>query len=264
MKVRKKQIAAVLIFLMLVGSGVAYLTLTSRQELDDFTTACSKWEGCSENPILEAGSEGEWDDNVVSDAAYIKVGDTFYMYYSGNSNDGIYAIGLATSSDGKNFTKITAGIDGTSKVLERNVNLSHETKFVWSPAIIYHNGTFYLFYTARNTADEECVCLATSSDGKNFTKYGSNPVLAPPKDSSWEGRARCHPDVIWDGTQWVMLYTGATYPPTTEDIGRATSPDLYDWTTDDVNNPVIAHAESWEGDIVGYAAIYPEKINNKW
>jgi hypothetical protein len=49
------------------------------------------------NPVLEPGTEGEWDDSAVGGPSVILDGDTFKMWYQGWQGTYPVRIGYATS-----------------------------------------------------------------------------------------------------------------------------------------------------------------------
>ena len=65
-----------------------------------------KW--TDEGRLLSVGPAGAWDDRAASFPGIWKDGDTWYLVYEGAADDIGFSpgdIGLATSPDGKNFTK---------------------------------------------------------------------------------------------------------------------------------------------------------------
>jgi len=67
----------------------------------------ANWIDIPENPILDVGEPGAWDDAEVQVADVVYVNRTFYLYYFAHNGTGwVYSkIGLATSKDGISFTK---------------------------------------------------------------------------------------------------------------------------------------------------------------
>jgi len=122
-----------------------------------------------EGIVLDIGTG--WESAHVNDPSVVKVGDTYYLYYTGALSAGQDQIGVATSSDGLSFTKyvgnpIIPRISGTWQ------------DYVARPSVIYENGKFRMWYDARDVDGKvKNVGYAESSDGFNFTRR-DEPVLS--------------------------------------------------------------------------------------
>lgn len=187
-------------------------------------------------PALDTGSG--WDrtnaetPSVVMDANAAP-GDPrrYRLYYAGLDHElekqpfeklveigMVYGIGLAFSSDGKNFTRLPAeespfGAEGL--VLKPDTPaLDRETcDFinVADPHVLYHNGEYHLWYTSMCIVPAEgrgyfSIAYATSSDGIHWNKEGV--VIKP--DQPWEtARTEAHvgrPYVLWANNRFEMFY----------------------------------------------------------
>lgn len=211
--------------------------------------ASDKWIWHDDCPILTVGAGGTWDDDRLGGGSMVKVGDTYYLYYCGYDGSD-WAIGVATSTDGVNFTKY-----GGNPILQHDGGDAEEDLWIWSPIVLYYEGTFYMYYTARYTPNKECIRLATGSNYHTFTKQGT--MLSPDDGDAeaWEDNWACHPDIpLWDGSQWVLLYCGGILAGS-EDAGRATASSLSGpWTRDLANNPIIVHNQNAPWDVtIAYA-----------
>jgi predicted GH43/DUF377 family glycosyl hydrolase len=81
-------------------------------------------------------------------------------------------------------------------------------------------GPWQALYNGTDTTGNYQIGAMSSSDGSTWTKYASNPILSP--TSGWESSSVKDPWMLWDGSQYVMYYSG--YNGTTFKIGRATAP----------------------------------------
>ena len=90
------------------------------------------------------------------------------------------------------------------------------------------------------------IGLAAAGDHANWTTMGLAKIFA---GSGWESQWVAQPSLVWDGSQYVIYYTG--YNGTNPQIGRATA-SLFngDWTKY-ASNPVIAHGAAGAPDEVG-------------
>jgi len=126
-----------------------------------------------------------------------------------------------------------------------NANYSDfATKYAES-SVIKSGGAFTLYVRVNFNNSGNGIFRGTSSDGKSW-KMSSIPVLSPGPKGSWDELLVFSPDVVWNGTGYMMYYVGdgvtnpTTYPANFRQIGVAFSPDGIHWTKS-ANNPVIAH-----------------------
>jgi len=65
------------------------------------------WSKYKNNPILEVGESGQWDDTEVAHPEIVYLNGVFYLFYHGYGGAGTpHRTGLAISRDGVNFRKI--------------------------------------------------------------------------------------------------------------------------------------------------------------
>lgn len=136
-----------------------------------------------ETVALESNLNG-WD-RVLETNDVIKIGDEFFMYYSGydpNNTTSVGVsraeIGVARSSDGFTFERFLEG-----PVLKRSTNGNDNTA-LFSPTLIEFEGIFYMVYTGWCLPEDRCksdiqpfqLLGATSVDGINWVKR-EEPVL---------------------------------------------------------------------------------------
>lgn len=102
----------------------------------------------------------------------------------------------------------------------------------------------YIWYYGGYDGTNWKIGRATTSNGINFTKYGSNPVLDLGGVGDFDEDHVSVGAVIKHGTSdYEMFYEG--HPASgTNKLGRATSTDGLSWTKDDVNNPLV-DVTSW-------------------
>ncbi len=158
--------------------------------------------------VIERGGSGAWDEyNVVSPSVIYEDG-TFYMWYVGDvvSND-CTRVGLATSTDGENFTKDPDNpIYGTC---------DHT---IWHIQVTKYNGYYWMYYLYNKDSGMPHY-LAKSTDRKNFTASSYNPVMV--KNGGWESNRLYRMSwlqdvsgnsVLLDGKMWYYYgANGGTY-----------------------------------------------------
>lgn len=101
-------------------------------------------DGTPGTPVLAGNINGGFDGVHICDPSVIKVGGTYYMYYTGWGGEQVYGntIAVATSPDGKVWTRPTKPILGPSREVTRE-----NVYGAGQPAAVYLDGWFYLMFT---------------------------------------------------------------------------------------------------------------------
>ncbi|MGD8778593.1 MAG: hypothetical protein PVH88_06475 [Ignavibacteria bacterium] len=194
------------------------------------------WTVYDNNPVLDLGSSGEWDDVYITSPSVIYNGTTYEMWYA--AYDGTnYRIGYASSSDGINWSKYS-----NNPVLDLGASNEWDYYNVSHPTVIY-NGTSYEMWYNGYDGSYSYIGYASSSDGINWTKYSGNPIIKG--NASWEANMVGHPNVLFDGTTYEMWYSASD--GTNYRIGYATSSDGINWSTYS-GNPILdlGADDSWD------------------
>jgi hypothetical protein len=93
-----------------------------------------------------SGNPGEFDGMHTCDPSVLRIGGTYYLYYTGAAGDHAFgnSIGLATSTDGVTWTRANGGhaILGPSHDVQRANDYG-----AGQPAAVYLDGWFYLMFT---------------------------------------------------------------------------------------------------------------------
>jgi hypothetical protein len=161
---------------------------------------------------IREGAEGQWDRYLWGGFSnnLIKKGSTYYHYYQGSAyydntceSVAYRAIGVATSTDGINWTKHSG-----NPVIKWSSKGSIEEGASGSGAWLRSDGKVYIYYGANtgtgctvNTAGR----LAVSSDGVNFTDMGQ--VISPTNSNIWGYGDEIHPVGVYEyGGKWNVFY----------------------------------------------------------
>jgi predicted GH43/DUF377 family glycosyl hydrolase len=172
-------------------------------------TSPVKWKKYASNPLWGCGASGTWDYRVVRTDGLVVDSGIYYIYYTGGANS--YSnekIGVATSTDGVTWTK-----SAYNPIIGPGSAGTWESKWAIQPKVTKKDDTFYMIYDGNNNS-KSGIGLATSSDGINFTKYASNPII----DNA---------SPIWlmvDSGQFIMFYSDAN------GWWMANSTDCVNWT----------------------------------
>ncbi len=89
--------------------------------------------------------------------------------------------------------------------------------------IVYHNGTYYLFYTGQSVSQPRAIGLATSQDGLVWEKSPNNPIIAG-DGSGFDAYSAFNAVVLFDDGEWVLYYGAHESQPSLPPgraIGRA-------------------------------------------
>jgi arabinan endo-1,5-alpha-L-arabinosidase len=77
---------------------------------------------------------------------------------------------------------------------------------LWAPHVIFHDGTYYMFYCAGdNDHTKYKIHLATSKDLKTWTRHPKNPIVVDGFDAR-------DPYVMRHGGEWLLYYTATSDP----------------------------------------------------
>ena len=111
---------------------------------------------------------------------------------------------------------------------------SWDSKDITSPKVLFHDGTYHMWYTGINTKGQMAIGYATSPDGINWTKFAGNPVLTTGEEGEWDVALVGGAEVVFHNGKYHMWYNGARSMPADDgllvDIGYATSRDGVHWT----------------------------------
>lgn len=117
---------------------------------------------------------GVVDSQAVADPCEIKIGSTYYLYYSAFTAPSVATIAYATSATGaagsytKQGTCLSVGADG-----EFDDTLTADPEVMLMPDGV----TYIMFYTGyKASITKQQQGYATSSDGITWTKFANNPI----------------------------------------------------------------------------------------
>ena len=215
------------------------------------------WIKNSNNPILDVSYGTSWDSLGVETATVIydslaPVNQRYKMWYSGQYFDSIrYDIGYAYSADGINWVK------HPNPVLTVGNNISWEGGFIEGPSVIHELGIYKMWYAAYSLINGKVnIGYATSSDGINWQKHLSNPILSV-SANAWDSIYVQDPEVKKINNLYYMWYGGADrYDNYGQQTGLATSVDGINWQKS-IFNPVLSKGlhGSWDANTASFPAV---------
>ncbi len=146
--------------------------------------------GDSEEDYLALSRQLDKWDNTLETVEVVKVGNEFKMYYAGyregesdNPHVENYEIGLATSQNGIDFTRIPQSLN--QPILARDTSNANtlDRHAITSPGIVHEDGVYYMVYAGWNVTDNWKginagirILGATSADGVTWQKM-EEPIL---------------------------------------------------------------------------------------
>ncbi|MCK5527117.1 MAG: hypothetical protein KAJ05_08205, partial [Candidatus Latescibacteria bacterium] len=199
------------------------------------------WENYPGNPVLRDGIEADWDGEFVSEPSVLYDGTVYRMWYVGYDGDHS-RIGYATSADGVDWTK-----HASNPVLDAGAGGAWDDAGVSSPSVLVDGSGYHMWYSGYDGITMR-IGYATSTDGVDWTKHASNPVLDVGGNWAWDSEGVSSPSVLDDGTGYALFYTGSDGDHTR--IGYATSADGVVWNRDS-ENLVLDVGGNWAWDSEG-------------
>ena len=179
------------------------------------------------------GAAGNWivkENELFGLPSLKKIDRKYWMIYHSypevGYEEGPAQLGLAWTEDEElvNWHRLK------EPVLSWNAGADWENGGLYKPCLLEHDGTYYLYYNAKNRPAEglthEQTGLATSKDLKNWERHAENPVVRV-TDEAWDSRFCSDPCVFSDGDIWVMYYYGFNNVKAQD--GIAFSRDMYTW-----------------------------------
>jgi predicted GH43/DUF377 family glycosyl hydrolase len=222
--------------------GIAQGSPTNWSTWDNFilytSTDLINW--TDQGVILTKGAVGAWDNAYIVHPCTVKIGSTWYMYYS--AINGLSVIGLATSTDFVNWTKY-----GATAIYSGN-----GTSHAYSPCVILIGSTYYMYYWNGHSNSTAALEYATSVDGITWA-YGG-VALAKPLSTDWDYFAgngiTIDPWVIKNSNGYYEMVYTATNVGIDQDLGYAISSDGKTWYK---HNGAILNATGagWESTWLG-------------
>ncbi len=186
---------------------------------------------------------GKWDSTLVHAPSVVKIDGEYLLWYDGTNTSDLYrgwSIGLATSRDGSAWSRWQG-----NPVLGPGAEGGWDGVSVHDPRVIRDGQRFLMWYSGFDGRQWR-VGLATSEDGRQWTKSQNNPVLEPGQPGSWDDTSVAYSSVILSDGMYRMWYQGGDSRGTWR-IGHATSTDGIRWDKSSAN-PVLYPGSQGEWD----------------
>jgi hypothetical protein len=202
------------------------------------------------NPVILAGSPGEWNAGENADPDFIYVSDynKWFMVWAGQNEGGSEGIALAYSSDGKTWAEYDGvTINGNANpVILSGEDTGGQSWEVTSggisklqcPTLLYESDTFYLYYVDEvpgNNRGRAGFATFTwnnsTNDVENLVRYAGNPTIDLPADVDFNSGCG-HLDLSKnpnDGLYYMYVVRQLAGSSSFE-LALLTSADMISWT----------------------------------
>lgn len=222
-------------YMMYVGyDGIGYQTALAVGDdllrFEPLSTILRRDEGSAWDSRNVAGTWMLRDNDLHGPGTLKKWNGKYWLAYHSYPGDGYEAgsarIGLAWTED----EELLEWHRLPEPILTPEEGEPWESGGLYKECLLEHEGTFYLFYNAKNQTHGrwiEQTGLATSADLVRWTRHPDNPVLRV-TPGAWDGGFVSDPCVLRDGDRWAMFFFGFDYKKAQE--GVAYSADLLNWT----------------------------------
>ena len=146
----------------------------------------------------------------------------------------------------------------------RNFSSTYSTFSTWylESGVLLWGQTFIIYVREQINNTMQAIFRGASNDGVHWNMYPS-PVLTVGANGSWDSSVVFSPDVIWNGTGFLMYYVGDGSG--FRQIGVAFSTDGIHWTKS-AHNPVIVHGPGvYDARFVRWpSVIYDNGVYKMW
>lgn len=188
-----------------------------------------------------------WEgDYIASNGSALEVNGNWFYWYQGGR---VPQIGLATSPDGRNWTR------HGPPVLETGPRGSWDERGVADPYVIRIGDTFYMYFLGQDRARRQRLGVARSADGVRWEKLRSGPILELGATGAFDETGLGEPAVWQEQGSYWMLYTARDRREYRR-LGLARSQDGVRWqrvTTE----PVLAGTQPWNEKVVCDPTVLP-------
>ena len=160
-------------------------------------------------PVLALGPRGAWDERAAADPYVVQAGDRLYLYYLGEDRARRQRLGVAVSTDGRQWTKLTG-----APVLELGEQGAWDENGLGEPAVWNAHGAWWMLYTGRARNEIRRMGLARSRDGVHWERTG----LVIAGGEPWNSQVVCDATVLAEADRVRVWFGGGDVAHPAENI----------------------------------------------
>ncbi|MCL5795001.1 MAG: Ig-like domain-containing protein [Patescibacteria group bacterium] len=251
------------IYLAVSPNGSDWLLINNYEDIN-----IGNLDEISGDPVMTLGASGSFDDYAIFEPHVIwdDTAEKYKMWYAAMSDVSTNSIGYAESTDGVTWTN-------RQQVLTTGLSAPRwDYGLVRNPRVIQVSATEYkMWYVGNNIKYPDAgwnsgwqIGYATSTDGINWTKSESNPVLTKGTNPDWDYANTWGFDVLKRGSIYEMFFSG-NGSDTHYKIGHAYSEDGVAWKKYS-SNPIInvGGDGAWDEDAIFSPMVAYDSTNNAY
>lgn len=198
-------------------------------------------------PALSAGGSG-YNSAFVHAPCILKFGPNDYRMWFDGFDGTHFQIGYATSADGVSWSQFPG-----NPIITLSSAGTWDSYWCYFPCVFYEpsdaSRPFKMWYAGVNTTTPapntvEQIGYAYSTNGIDWTKSSSNPVMTVGAGGSWEAQGVIPGFVLKTGSTYNLVYQGLPHVTTPENdqIGVATFTNPEGTYTKSGSNPVLSYS----------------------
>jgi len=225
----------------------------------DATGLGDHWQPYGSAPVLQPAPQESLAITGLMRPSLVRGPDgVLRLYYSTVATSGIGWIGMATSTDGVNWTKHGSPVLLPQEPWEHGV--------LMCPNVLYDasGGRYLMWFSAGNGYEPDAVGAATSHDGVTWTRVSAAPIFAP--TSGWEGYKVGSFQVTHVAGWYYAFYNAFQRTPFRSQIGMARSRDGVSHWEHHPQNPILrpGSAHSWNAAMVYKPSALWDATGGRW
>lgn len=162
------------------------------------------WTRVSEGPVIDQGPLGSWNEERIGGQDAIKIGDTYYLYYTATTLLPKFyrQIGCEASLDGVNWVQCPG-----NPLLSPDPEVApFEGVELEEPSIVYSEGNYFMAYTGYlgPQGEDWRIGLAQSTDGLHWNRLYTEPLVSWTNPGKEDLSSTLYPQLYLDAEQNLL------------------------------------------------------------